>query len=230
VKLPLLLSVPHAGLQVPPEAEPHCILTPRQIAEDGDEGAAEIYALEAVVAAYQTTAVARAIVDLNRAPDDRRPDGVVKTHTCWNAAVYAEFPPEEVIEALLERYYWPYQQGLSRRAASGGAILGVDCHTMLAKGPPIGPGPGVERPWVCLSNGEGTCPPSWIESLRNCFQEVFDGPVTINDPFRGGYITRTHAAEMPWVQLELSRAPFLDPAGKRERVLAALRDWCARIG
>jgi formiminoglutamase len=227
VKLPLLLSVPHAGLQVPPEAEPYCILTPQQIAEDGDQGAAAIYALQLEVVAYQTTGVARAIVDLNRAPDDRRPDGVVKTHTCWNVPVYREFPPQEVVAALLQRYYWPYQQGLSR-LASREAILGVDCHTMLAKGPPIGPGPGVERPWVCLSNGEDTCPQHWIESLQECFQEVFKGPVTINDPFRGGYITRAHSAELPWVQLELSRAPFLDLAAKRQRVLTALANWCRK--
>lgn len=229
MRLPLLLSVPHAGLRVPPEAEPYCILTPRQVAEDADQGAAEIYALESEVVAYQTTDVARAIIDLNRAPYDRRPDGVVKTHTCWNVPVYLELPPDEVIEVLLQRYYWPYQQGLSRLARSE-AILGVDCHTMLAKGPPIGPGPGVERPWVCLSNGEGSCPQPWIESLRNCFQEVFEGPVRINDPFQGGYITRAHAAELPWVQLEFSRAPFLDLAEKRQRVLAALTSFCRRNG
>jgi N-formylglutamate amidohydrolase len=227
VKLPLLLSVPHAGLQVPPEAEPYCILTPQQIIEDGDEGAAEIYALQSEVAAYQTTGVARAIVDLNRAADDRRPDGVVKTHTCWDVPVYREFPPEEVVEVLLERYYWPYQQGLSR-LVSRETVLGVDCHTMLAKGPPMGPGPGIERPWVCLSNGDGACPQPWIELLQQCFQEVFEGAVTINDPFRGGYITRAHSAELPWVQLELSRAPFLDLAGKRRRVLTALTNWCGR--
>ena len=229
MKLPLLLSVPHAGLRVPPEAEPYCILTPRQIAADGDEGAAGIYALESDVVAYQTTAVARAIVDLNRASDDRGPDGVVKTHTCWNVPVYRSFPPGDVVESLLQLYYWPYQRELSRLAGRG-VILGVDCHTMLAQGPPIGPGPGVDRPWVCLSNGEGTCPQPWIESLRNCFQEVFAGPVTINDPFQGGYITRTHAAELPWVQLELSRAPFLDLAAKRLLVLTALTNWCDSIG
>lgn len=227
MSLPLLLSVPHAGLIVPPEVESVCSLTPREIAEDSDEGASEIYALESHVAAYQTADVARAIVDLNRAPGDRRPDGVVKTHTCFNVPVYREFPPEAVVEALLERYYWPYQQALTR-LASRDVMLAIDCHTMLAKGPPIGPGPGIERPWVCLSNADGTCPPSSIEAMQRCFQDVFEGPVTINDPFQGGYITRSHAAEMPWVQLELSRAPFLSLAEKRERVLAALAAWCRR--
>ena len=107
-------------------------------------------------------------------------------------------------------------------------MLGVDCHTMAATGPPVGPDPGTGRPWVCLSNGDGTCPPEWIDSLQECFQRHLDGPVKVNDPFRGGYITRSHAAEMPWIQIELSRAPFLPDDGKRQVVLAALRDWASR--
>ena len=73
MRLPLLLSVLHAGLGVPPEAEAYCALTPEQIAEDGDEGAAEIYDLHSVVTAFHTTDVARAIVDMNRSEDDRPP-------------------------------------------------------------------------------------------------------------------------------------------------------------
>ena len=68
--LPLLLSVPHAGLAVPPEAEPYCVLSEREIVEDGDEGAAEIYDLESAVVAFHTTDIARAIVDMNRPEDD----------------------------------------------------------------------------------------------------------------------------------------------------------------
>ena len=73
--LPLLISVPHAGLRVPPEAERFCKLTETEIAKDGDEGAAEIYTIESEVECYVTTDIARAIVDLNRAEDDRRKDG-----------------------------------------------------------------------------------------------------------------------------------------------------------
>ena len=70
--LPILLSVPHAGLRIPGEAKPYCILSPQQIANDGDEGAADIYDLSNEVASFITTGVARAIVDVNRAGDDRR--------------------------------------------------------------------------------------------------------------------------------------------------------------
>lgn len=225
MSLPLLISAPHAGLRVPPEAEPHCILTPTEIERDGDEGAAEIYAIRDAVAAYVTTDVARAIVDLNRAEDDRATDGVVKTHTCWQVPVYGRPLPDTVIESLLAKYYRPYHARLTELSQSG-VRLGVDCHTMAAHGPPIGPDPGAPRPWVCLSNADGTCPHDWIESLAQHFETAFEHAVSINSPFQGGYITRTHAAEMPWVQLELSRAPFLPNDQKRRRVLAALRAWC----
>lgn len=226
--LPLLLSVPHAGWRVPPEAKPYCILSETDLLEDGDGGAAEIYALKAEAAAFVTTEIARAVVDLNRAEDDRCPDGVVKTHTCWNIPVYRPFPPDDVIEALLAQYYRPYHQRLAELARSG-VQLGVDCHTMAAEGPPVGPDPGATRPRVCLSNADMSCPRDWIESLLVCFQKQFGVDVRVNDPFRGGFITRSHSAEMPWVQVELSRGPFFTNADKREKVLAALTEWCGRF-
>jgi N-formylglutamate amidohydrolase len=190
-------------------------------------GAAEIYALQGEVAALVTTDIARAIVDMSRAENDRRPDGVVKTHTCWNVPVYRQFPPDAVIEALLARYHRPYHGRLTA-AAQQDVVLGIDCHTMAAKGPPIGPGPAVERPRVCLSNADGTCPEDWLKSLAGCIERAFACPVSLNDPFKGGFIIRSHAHELPWVQLELSRAPFLIPAQKRRRALDALGEWCRR--
>lgn len=229
--LPFLLSVPHAGLAVPPEAAPYCALTDREIAEDGDEGAADIYlGLEPLVAAFHTTDVARAIVDMNRAEDDRRRDGAVKTHTCWNVPVYREPLPGGVAERLIARYHRPYHRRLTELAAGGAARLAIDCHTMAAHGPPVGPDAGRERPWICLGNRGGTCPDAWIGALKDCFEARIGFKVTINEPFGGGYIARTHAAEMPWLQLEISRAPFRSDAEKSGMVRAALAELAARIG
>jgi N-formylglutamate deformylase len=226
MKLPILVSVPHAGLTIPSEVEDYCILSEKEIIADGDEGAREIYySLKSKVAAFVTIDIARAIIDLNRAEDDRRTDGVVKTHTCWNVPVYRQFPPEDVIEVLLERFYRPYHARL--RALASGVMLGIDCHTMAAKGPPIGPDPGKERPLICLSNADGTCPQSWMEALVRCFEQVFEIEVSINFPFAGGYIVRSHAAELPWVQLEFSRAPIFSTVEKQRRLLAALEKWCS---
>ena len=69
--LPLLLSVPHAGLVVPAAVQNLCLLSKKEIIEDGDEGAAEIYLpLEDEVFTLVTTVVARAILDMNRAEND----------------------------------------------------------------------------------------------------------------------------------------------------------------
>ncbi len=224
--LPLLLSVPHAGLKIPWEVEHLNLLTEDETRADGDEGAAEIYALEGEVEAFITTEIARACVDLNRSEDDRRKDGVVKTHTCWDVRIYREPLTEELVERLLEKYYRPYHQALARIAGEGKVRLGIDCHTMARHGPPVGPDPGKERPLVCLSNGDGTCPHDWLKSLAGCFEQSFKTGVAMNDPFKGGYIVRSHSAELPWIQVEISRTPEPSSREKRKRVLDALRSWC----
>ena len=226
--LPFLISVPHAGLQVPQEVSEICVLNAGQIARDGDEGAAEIYhPLRDSVAAFVTTDVARAVVDLNRAEDDFRKDGVIKTHTCWEVPVYREYPSEEVIRALIEKYHRPYHAELRRLSA--GLRLGVDCHTMAAKGPPVGPDPGRERHWVCLSDSE-SLPGEWMDLIVDCFSRVFGRNVSVNDPFKGGYIIRSHVYEIPWLQLELSRAPFMTDVQKSQLVLQALRAFDEAVG
>ena len=224
MKLPLIISVPHAGLTVPQEARDYCALTPEQILADSDEVAAEIYDLKSEVAAHITTDVARAIVDMNRAEDDRGRDGIVKTHTCYNSRVYRQPVSEDVVEILLERYYRPYHQRLSESAAD--AKIGVDCHTMAAVGPPSATDSGCERPNICLSNAHGTCPQEWFEKMLHSLETSFDSEISVNHPFKGGYIIRSHSSELPWVQVELSRTPFLQIAEKRERVLQALTLFC----
>lgn len=226
--LPLLISVPHTGLRVPPEVKGLCTLTERQIIEDGDEGAAEIYSIQEEVVSFVTTDIARAIVDLNRAEDDRQADGVVKTHTIWEVPVYCEPLSDELVETLLAKYHRPYHRELSRLAKN--ARLGVDCHTMAAVGPPVASDAGKQRPLICLSNGDGTCPDTWLKQLAECFERAFQVEVSTNFPFKGGHIIRSHAHELPWVQVELSRAPFLSIDQKRSCVIKALSDWCAPVG
>jgi len=225
--LPLLISVPHAGRNIPEEARPYCILTPQQIVEDSDEGAGEIYDVRDCVADFVTSDVARAIVDLNRDESDRSADGVVKTHTCWNVPVYSEPLPEPLVPELLARYYRPYHARLAKPAR--GVRLGIDCHTMVAEAPPISPDPGSPRPHICLSDARHTCPSQWLRQLALCLERAFETDVSINEPFEGGHIIRAHCREIPWMQLELSRAPFLPLAEKRRRVLDTLACFCAAV-
>lgn len=223
--LPLLVSVPHAGLSIPGEVLHLNRLTLDEIAADGDEGAGEIYyPLESRVTHFVTTDIARAFVDQNRPEDDLSKDGVVKSHTCWDVPIYSEPLSHELIATLLYRYHRPYHQRLSAIAGSD-LLIGIDCHTMAASGPPVGPDPGQERPQVCIGDGNGACPRRWAELLAKCLGDQFPGEVTINRPFSGGHITRFHGSEMPWVQLELSRGSFANAEQKGAWVLAALTAW-----
>jgi len=227
VRLPFLVSVPHAGLHVPQEVQGICILTTEQISEDSDEGAAEIYFdLEKFVEAFIPSDVARAIVDLNRTADDFSKDGVIKTHTCYDIPVYSEFPSQKIIEQLLAAYYHPYHLKLEQLTNDENITVGFDCHTMNAVGPPVGPDAGKTRPLVCISNADGTCPDEWLTELAKCFKKVFPGEqVNINSPFRGGYIIRKHSTKLPWLQIELSRNEHISNSEKRDGVIEALNDW-----
>ena len=196
--LPILISIPHAGLDIPSEVKDLCILNKEEIRKDNDEGAGEIYLpLKSKVSAMVHTHVARAIIDMNRSENDRGKDGIIKTHTCWDVPVYRKPLVDDIVQTLIRRYYRPYHLALTRYAA--GMKLGIDCHTMAPKGPPIGPDPGVRRPSICLSNGNGTCPEIWIQYLAEYLEKAFEKKVSINHPFKGGYIIRSHAKEMPWI-------------------------------
>jgi formiminoglutamase len=229
--LPLLISMPHAGLFVPESLQSNCLLTTEQIVEDGDEFAFEIYApLKDKVAAFVTTDIARAVLDMNRQEGDIFKDGVIKTHTCWDIPIWQRPLDENIHLELIENYHRPYHQQLSELARDSGLILAIDCHTMAPYGPPVGPDPGVERPQVCLGNVDGqSCPGEWMNILKSAFQTYFPGEVRINQPFSGGYITRFHGREMPWLQLELSRGDFAPPSVKSSMVYAALKEAIGKI-
>ncbi len=225
--LPILVSLPHAGLRIPDEIATLVSLDASAIVQDGDEQALDIYGpLKATAAAFVTTDIARAAVDLNRAEDDRRPDGVIKTHTCFNIPVYKQPPSEQLVRQLLNSYYHPYHRHLSEIAARGDVRLGIDCHTMVAVAPPIASDAGTLRPAVCLGNLDGkSCPTEWIEKLAPILASKIGQPVALNQPFKGGFITRSHSSEMPWIQIEISRGDFASVDEKSRAVRDALEEW-----
>jgi len=221
-KWPLLISLPHTGLTVPSEVSKLCLLKKEEIIQDSDAGATNIYSrLRPLVRQFICTDVARVIVDLNRAADDTGKDGVIKTHTCYDVPIYSKPLPDDIKTTLLKKYYYPYHTQL-KRMASKDLVLAIDCHTMSTKGPPLGPDPGERRPLVCLSNGVGTCPEPLFIHLADNLTRIFGEEISLNNPFKGGYITQHHCREMPWVQLEISRTDSMSDEEKGIRVQKAL--------
>jgi formiminoglutamase len=246
--LPVLLSIPHGGTQVPEEVRDRVCITPRDLFDDSDACTADIYDLGSEVRCVVKSDIARAFVDLNRAPDDRPPenaDGVVKTATCFKRPIYlADREVDTALtERLLTRYHMTYHDRLHAAAADPGIALALDCHSMLAAAPPISSNPGQPRPLFCLSNRDGaTAPNDLLLQLAEAIGRAFDisaARIGLNDPFKGGYITQRHGCgRLPWIQVEMNRALYLagawfdadrlrvDPgrlAELREQFRAALR-------
>jgi formiminoglutamase len=69
-------------------------------------------------------------------------------------------------------------------------------------------------------------PQEWMSVLIGCFRRAFGADIAVNKPFSGGYITRRHGQHRSWVQIELSRSPWLPNQEKRARLLRALTDFC----
>ena len=221
--LPVLLSIPHGGDQVPEEATPMTVLTDAHIFSDGDACTREIYKLDDEVAAAHQAQIARAFVDLNRGLDIRppnHPDGVVKSLTADRIPVWrgGAGPSGELADTLLDRYWRPYHQRLEQLASLPDVRLGIDCHSMAEFAPAIAPNPGQPRPLFCLSNADGaTAPDSLLAELADALAVSFEcerGAIRLNDPFQGGYITRWHGRRfvtggIPWIQVEMNRSWYL---------------------
>ncbi len=249
---PLLISIPHGGDTVPSEVAEMVSITERDIFYDGDALTREIYDFEKSVDAVIGTPIARAIVDVNRAYDDRppeNPDGVVKTVTTDGRPVYREgmFPDDALVEDLLQKYYFPYHERLGNLLESCDIRLALDCHSMLERSPAASDRPGEPRPLICLSNrgdehgmplrgrGPVTCPPEWMCALAESLRQAFagGGEVAMNDPFAGGYISQYHYERegIPWIQIEINRKLYLnetyfDPERLRvdQRIIRELRE------
>ena len=248
---PFLISIPHGGVSVPPEVRGLVNLSHEEVAFNSDPHTRLLYGFDKAVEALVDFDVSRVFVDTNRAPYDYPPraqDGVVKVITQDGTPVYrkGQMPGREVIGLLLQKYYHPFHGRLARALDTRPIRIAFDCHSMLPRSPPVRMDAGYPRPLFCLSNrgdrngkpktgGLVTCPPEWLQALARSFQAEFDGEgrVTMNDPFRGGFISVAHyrRTRIPWVQVEINRG-FYETEGReadearltglRERIFAAL--------
>ncbi|MFC1492778.1 N-formylglutamate amidohydrolase [candidate division KSB1 bacterium] len=220
-RFPILLSIPHGGMKNPVELEHNITLTKKDLFEDSDSYTNSIYDLTGKVNAVVKSEIARAFIDLNRAPFDLPPlntDGVIKSATCYNKQIYDNdvYANNGLVKKLLDKYYYPYFKQIQDHLSTEKIDIALDCHSMASIGPPVSSEPGIKRqPKICLGNSNGkTCPNDIVEKLAECFRTSFSlnvDDVTINDPFSGGYITRTYGMKpIPWIQVEMNRSLYLD--------------------
>ena len=218
---PVLLSIPHGGDQIPPEVVEHTVISRHAILADSDVFTREIYGIKEDVAVIVDTQIARVVVDLNRDQFDlppSNPDGVVKHISCHGAQIYRDelWRDRSKVNQLLECYYHPYHRNIQSILNSRQDLeLMLDCHSMEAVGPVIGPDQGAKRPAICLGGRYGqSCGFPMINSLASALRQAFElttDEVIIDEPFAGGYITRRYGNNpLPCIQIEMSRGLYLD--------------------
>ena len=217
MKLPLLVSVPHAGREVPEYLIDRICLSPDEVEAECDRGARGIFSgLEPLVEAYRTSEIARAIVDVDRSEEDRSKDGVIKTHTSEEKLIWNGPLDDETIQRLLEAHYRPYHQDLSNFARRRNVMLGIDCRTCA------------DGPLVSLSNGKGTCSDETMRSLAECFARAFSVTPAISHPAVGGYSIRRHSLELEWIEIQISETGSLSQEAKAKGMRIALELWSSR--
>lgn len=218
-RLPVLISIPHGGTSIPIELEDRVTISAKDIFEDADTAAAQIFDLGEDAVEVVPSKIARMFVDVNRQADDRppeNPDGVIKSLRCDGAAVYKEGcdPDRPLIAALLDRYYYPYHLQIGEAIQNPELKLALDCHTMAVKGLAISNSPGQKRPMICIGNAYGkTCDPTLLGWFSNCLSDAFKIPesqISLNKPFGGGYIVRTYGHDpVPWIEIHLNRILYM---------------------
>jgi len=218
--LPVLLSIPHGGTKKPVELDGSLCITNKDLFDDSDPFVVELYDLGDKVQRVIKTDVARAFVDLNRSLQEFppvNPDGLIKSSTCYDKPIYSKGrePDDSLRTLLIQLYYLPYHDSIQKSIEELDLQLCLDCHSMASIAPNISPdGNKKPRPKFCLSNNDGqTSSQEMIELLASCISESFEidkNEILFNDPFCGGYITKTYGKKpFPWIQIEMNRDLYL---------------------
>lgn len=263
--LPIILSIPHGGLGVPPEIAGRLAVGERALYNECDLWAELLYDFAATpfprpdtqypttgtqsptsnlqslsVLAAVTAPIARALIDVNRAPGNLdHPDGAVKSQTSYGEQIYSVPLTAEEKVALGAAYWAPYHAALAGalRAHAGQVRLFLDCHNMAQTGPRTYAHPGAARPFVCLANfgdaqGEPpepgarlSCPPALLRRAGEIAAALFADMtllepvpgvtppvVALNWPFPGGYLLDRYTQGWPQAPLREGSTPTPDAA------------------
>ncbi|NCT83659.1 MAG: N-formylglutamate deformylase [Comamonadaceae bacterium] len=239
-RVPLLISLPHVGTEIPPELQGR--LQPRALAsEDTDWHLERLYAplAQKLGASLLVPRYSRYVIDLNRPPDDRPlypgavgGTGLVPTRFFSSEPLYRDGaePDAADIAARRQAYWQPYHDALDaelqRLQAEHGQVLLFEGHSIRSVLPWLFDG---ELPALNLGTADGaSCAPALTERLAALLAGQTRFSQVVNGRFKGGYITRHHGRPEQGrhaVQLEMCQRCYMDeaadPAGAFDETRAA---------
>jgi len=229
---PVLVEVPHSGLQVPPEVESEIEATPLAVLRDSDIYVDQLYQRAPENGAtLLVSRVSRYVVDLNRGPDEvdsaavpRHPRGrhIPARGVVWRARTdgtpLLRTPLTiEQFSRRLDLFYEPYHQALRDAATQireqHGRVLVLAAHSMPSSGRRMIGGGQVHRADVVPgTRGRSTADGRIIDLVDSHFRAA-GLSVKHDDPYRGGWTTSRYGAPKRGqhaLQIELNRALYVD--------------------
>lgn len=235
--LPLLISVPHDGRQIPAEIRAR-MTDVGQAIPDTDWHVERLYDFTTSLGASKVVAkFSRYVVDLNRASSDESlypgqvATGLCPLQTFAGEDIYREGGVDAAEQQQRVADYWlPYHQKIrdeldALRNEHGYALL-WDAHSIPSCVPRLFDG---ELPELNLgSNRTASCTAD-IETAVATAAAASDYSAVVNGRFQGGYITRHYGEPDKHVhalQLEIAQRAYMDEASGEYDVAkaAALRD------
>jgi formiminoglutamase len=213
---PLLLSVPHTGVEIPDEIAPS-LLSPWLARKDTDWHVERLYEFaQGLGATVLRTSISRTAIDVNRDPSGASLyPGQATTELCPTTTFDGEplyRPGQEPSPAEIARrralYHAPYHAALSDEIArlrqKHPRIVLYDCHSIRSRIPRLFEG---ELPHLNLGTNSGaSCDPALQEAIEEvCAVSPFSW--VANGRFKGGWITRQYGRPevgVHAVQMELA--------------------------
>lgn len=223
-RLPLLISVPHLGTDVPPEVADG-LADVAALRQDTDWHLDRLYDFATQMGASVLQArVSRYVIDLNRPPDGQSlypgqtSTGLCPTETFRGQPLYRPgWAPNAAEQARRLQSFWqPYhdqlRRELDRLRARHGAVLLWDAHSIAGHLPRLFEG---QLPDLNFGTADGrSCTPQIIDAVVAAARGSAYSQV-LNGRFKGGHITRHYGAPQHGVhaiQLEMCQHLYMDEA------------------
>jgi N-formylglutamate deformylase len=221
--VPLLVSFPHAGTQIPDALAAR--MTPEALRlADVDWHLPQLYDFAKTMGASLLSArFARHVIDLNRPPEGtslypgQDVTGLLPLDTFRKEPLYlpGQAPAAAEAEERCERYWQPYHDALraelDRLRAAHGSVVLWDAHSIANRLPRFFDG---KLPDMNLGTADGrSCAPHLQAAVEIVLQQQLAFTHVSNGRFKGGHITRHYGAPKNGVhalQLEMCQSTYMD--------------------
>jgi len=225
---PLIVSIPHAGTEIPEPYQPvlHSLWRARK---DADWWLPQLYAFaEDLGATIIRTHISRTIIDVNRDPSGaslypgQTTTGLCPTETFDGEPLYVEAAGPDDLADRIQKYFDPYHAAIAREIARLRAekksIVLYDCHSIRSKIPRLFP--GILPNFNIGTNDGKSCGAEIAAKAIAICAGAKDFTHIVNGRFKGGWITRHYGKPDQGVhafQMELAcRGYMADPESPNE--------------